>query len=69
MVLTVALWLAAGKIFALYVANYSSYSITYAGLAGVMAALVFMYLMAVVFVIGAEFNGRLIAIEKPDTDA
>jgi len=62
-VLTVLLWLAAGKISALYVTSYSSYSITYAGFAGVMAALVFMYLMAVIFVIGAEFNGRLIAID------
>ncbi len=62
-VLTVLLWLVAGRIFAVYVANFSSYSVTYAGLAGVMAALVFMYLMAVIFVIGAEFNGRLIEFE------
>lgn len=68
-VLTVVLWLSAGKIFALYVTNFSSYSITYAGLAGVMAALVFMYLMAVIFVIGAEFNGRLIAITKAETES
>jgi len=68
-VLTVVLWLAAGKSFALYVANYSSYSITYAGLAGVMGALVFMYLMAVIFVIGAEFNGRLIAVKATDPES
>lgn len=63
--LTVLLWLLVGKVFAIYVANYSSYSMTYAGLAGVMAALVFMYLMAVIFVIGAEFNGRLIDVTTP----
>ncbi len=63
-VLTVVLWVAAGKGFALYVATFSSYSITYAGLAGVMAALVFMYIMAVIFVFGAEFNGRLIAASQ-----
>ncbi|MEP2532452.1 YihY/virulence factor BrkB family protein [Shimia sp.] len=63
-ILTVALWLGAGQLFALYVSNYSSYSITYAGLAGVMAALVFMYLMAVIFVLGAEFNGRLIEVKR-----
>ncbi|MEP1354329.1 MAG: YihY/virulence factor BrkB family protein [Tateyamaria sp.] len=68
-VLTVALWISAGKIFAMYVTNFSSYSITYAGLAGVMSALVFMNLMAVIFVIGAEFNGRLIAIKKSDAEA
>lgn len=62
--LTAVLWIAAGKGFALYVATFSSYSITYAGLAGVMAALVFMYIMAVIFVFGAEFNGRLIAARQ-----
>lgn len=61
-VLTVVLWIASGRIFALYVTSFSSYSVTYAGLAGVMAALVFLYLMATIFVIGAEVNGRLIAI-------
>ncbi|GAA6193805.1 YihY/virulence factor BrkB family protein [Phaeobacter sp. NW0010-22] len=64
--LTVVLWIVAGKIFALYVTSFSSYSITYAGLSGVMAALVFMYLMATIFVIGAELNGRLIAIGDAD---
>ncbi|WP_299643958.1 YihY/virulence factor BrkB family protein [uncultured Ruegeria sp.] len=62
-VLAVILWMVAGKIFAEYVASYSSYSMTYAGLAGVLAALVFLYLMAAIFVIGAEFNGRLIAFK------
>ncbi|MBV1885472.1 MAG: YihY/virulence factor BrkB family protein [Parvibaculaceae bacterium] len=63
---TVCLWVVAGKLFAIYAATYSSYSITYAGLAGVMSALMFMYLMAVIFVIGAEFNGRLIAERSAD---
>lgn len=63
-VLTVVLWVASGWVFAQYVANFSSYSVTYAGLAGVMTALVFLYIMAVIFVIGAEFNGRLIAAQE-----
>lgn len=60
-VVTTILWLAVGKGFEIYAAAFSSYSITYAGLAGVMAALVFLYIMAVIFLFGAEFNGRLIA--------
>ena len=67
--LTVCLWVIVGNLFALYASTYSSYSITYAGLAGVMSALVFMYLMAVIFVIGAEFNGRLIAIKTIDPES
>ena len=62
MCLTVVLWIVVGQVFAIYAANYSAYSLTYAGLAGVMSALVFMYLMAVIFVIGAGFNGRLVAL-------
>jgi membrane protein len=66
-VLTMGLWMAAGKAFAYYVSGFSSYSITYAGLAGVMAALVFIYIMAIIFVFGGEFNGRLIeARQKTD---
>ncbi|WIY27612.1 YihY/virulence factor BrkB family protein [Parasedimentitalea psychrophila] len=66
-VLTVVLWITSGGIFAQYVSNFSAYSITYAGLAGVMTALVFLYVMAAIFVIGAEFNGRLIAGQDAGT--
>jgi membrane protein len=57
--LTIVLWAVCAQGFAFYVKNYASYSVTYAGLAGVMAALVFMYLMAAIFIFGAEFNGEL----------
>lgn len=67
-VLTVVLWITSGWVFAHYVSNYSAYSITYAGLAGVMTALVFLYVMAAIFVIGAEFNGRLIAAQVAGTE-
>lgn len=59
-VLTVLLWAAAGWGFALYVGGFASYSATYAGLAGAMAALIFLYLNAAILILGAEFNGALI---------
>lgn len=62
--LTIALWAVAGKAFGFYFSHFSSYSVTYAGLAGVMAALVFLYVMAAIFVFGAEFNGRLQAARR-----
>ncbi len=62
--LTVLLWFATAKIFELYLANYSTYSVTYAGLAGIMATQLFMYLMAVIFIFGAEFNGRLARLKQ-----
>ncbi len=61
-VLTMVLWVAAGEVFSYYFQNFSSYSVTYAGLAGVMAALVFLYVMAAIFVFCAEFNGQLHAL-------
>lgn len=58
-VLTVLLWALAGGGFSYYMAKFATYSATYAGLAGVMAALIFLYLMAAILVLGAEFNGAL----------
>lgn len=58
--LTLVLWGAAAQGFAIYIARFSSYGATYAGLAGAMAALIFMYLMAAILILGAEFNGALI---------
>lgn len=58
-ILTLLLWAISAYGFEFYIKNFSTYSVTYAGLAGVMSALVFMYLMAAVFVLGAEFNASL----------
>lgn len=57
--LTIVLWAVCAQGFAYYIKNFESYSVTYAGLSGLMAALVFMYLMAALFIFGAEFNGQL----------
>lgn len=58
-VLTLALWALAGWGFSVYVARFASYSATYAGLAGAMAALIFLYLNSAILIYGAEFNGAL----------
>jgi len=59
-VLTLVLWGGAAQAFAFYLARFAVYGATYAGLAGAMAALIFMYLMAAILILGAEFNGALI---------
>ncbi|WP_282095522.1 YihY/virulence factor BrkB family protein [Epibacterium ulvae] len=51
-------WLASAA-FSVYVSRFAEYSTTYAGLAGAMAALVFLYLNAAILIFGAEFNGAL----------
>lgn len=58
-VLCVGLWWFASKAFTIYITGFASYSVTYAGLAGIMSALVYLYLMSAIFVLGAEFNGAL----------
>jgi len=56
---TLVLWWGAGVGFAFYVSSFASYSATYAGLAGAMAALIFLYLNAAILIFGAEINGVL----------
>jgi membrane protein len=63
--LTVALWWAAGIGFAFYVGSIAQYSATYAGLVGAMAAMIFLYVNAAILILGAEFNGVLIDLERP----
>lgn len=57
--LTVVAWIAVGWGFAFYLDRFASYSATYAGLAGVMSALIFLYLMSAILILGAEFNAAL----------
>jgi membrane protein len=57
--LCLILWFVASKAFSFYISSFSTYSVTYAGLAGIMSALVYLYLMSAIFVFGAEFNGQL----------
>ncbi|WP_425046402.1 YihY/virulence factor BrkB family protein [Primorskyibacter sp. S87] len=71
--LTFALWLLAGWGFSIYLSRFASYSATYAGLAGAMAALIFLYLNAAILIFGAEYNGALMDLTEeggkdPDED-
>jgi len=69
--LTVVCWLVAAQAFGLYLRGFADYVSTYAGLAGVVVALLFVYLMSAIFLFGAEFNGALLRnfpeiLEKKD---
>lgn len=57
--LTLALWLAGGFGFSAYLQNFASYTTTYAGLASIMIAIIFLYLAAIAFILGAEFNASI----------
>jgi membrane protein len=59
-VITLVLWLVAGTVFGTYLASFAqNYVNTYAGLASVMVALVFLYYSAAIFVLGGELNAAI----------
>lgn len=57
---TLLLWLIGGTLFGSYLASFAqNYVNTYAGLASVMVALVFLYYTAAIFVWGGELNAAI----------
>jgi membrane protein len=57
---TFALWVAGGVVFGSYLGRFArNYVTTYAGLASVMIALVFLYMVAAIFIFGGELNQAL----------
>src|SRR3954454_81302 len=55
----VVLWLAASALFALYVANFSSYNKTYGSLGGVIVFLVWLWITNIIVLLGAELNSEM----------
>ncbi|MGO4452270.1 YihY/virulence factor BrkB family protein [Phyllobacterium sp. TAF24] len=58
--LTLLAWTIGATIFASYLETFASYVTTYAGLASIMVAIVFLYIIAAIFIIGAEVNAAII---------
>jgi membrane protein len=57
--LAVLVWVAASALFALYVANFSSYNKTYGALAAVIVFLVWLWISNIAVLLGAEINAEL----------
>jgi membrane protein len=57
--LATALWFVVTALFSVYLHNYADYSILYGSLGVSIALLVWMYLISLVVLIGAEFNAML----------
>ena len=47
------------KLFAIYLTNFADYASLYAGLAGIMIAIIYLYYFSVLILYGAEFNAAL----------
>jgi len=77
--LTMALWLAGAGIFGWWLSHFATYASTYAGLGGIMAVIIFLYINSVAFILGGELNAVLAtrrrtreareAAEEPDAKA
>lgn len=61
-VLTLIAWSAGAIGFAWYLSTMANYVATYAGLASIIVALVFLYIVAAIFIFGAEINAAIIKI-------
>jgi len=59
--LTLVLWLGAAQGYAEYLSTFSTIAIMYAGLAGIIIALIFLYLSGALLIWGGEINQVLIA--------
>jgi membrane protein len=57
--LTIVFWAGGAFAFASYLSTFATYAATYAGLASVMIVLVFLYMVGVIFMLGAEVNAAL----------
>ena len=58
-VLATAMWFSVTLAFGWYLAHYANYSIVYGSLGAAIALLVWMYMVALVVLVGAEFNAML----------
>ncbi|APG92274.1 YihY/virulence factor BrkB family protein [Sinorhizobium americanum] len=58
--LTLLLWSIGAYAFASYLAAFSNYVATYAGLASIVIVLVFLYMVGAIFIVGAEINAAIL---------
>ena len=68
-VFTIVVWLIGATLFSFYLSHFANYASTYAGLAGVMTAIVFLNASAALFILGAEINAALLARKKIRAEA
>jgi membrane protein len=53
---TLVLWLVLASLFSFYLQNLGRFSVTYGSLGGIVIALMFFYISALIFIFGAEIN-------------
>ncbi|MDJ1157426.1 YihY/virulence factor BrkB family protein [Chelatococcus sp. SYSU_G07232] len=65
---TLVLWLVGGAAFGLYLDGFArNYVTTYAGLASGMVTLVFLYMLAAIFLFGGELNAAILDLKEQNS--
>lgn len=62
--ITIVAWLVGATLFASYLERFATYVTTYAGLASIMIALVFLYIVSAIFILGAEINAAILRYRR-----
>jgi membrane protein len=62
--LSLAAWMALSGAYSYYVENFSKYSLIYGALGAVVILLIWLYMTAVVLIMGAELNHALLTLDK-----
>jgi membrane protein len=65
-ILSTATWFIATLIFGLYVGRFSHYQIVYGSLGAGMATLVWLYIVSLSILFGAEFNAQVYRLDRPE---
>lgn len=58
-VLATLLWFPATMLFGWYVTNYATYTVVYGSLSAAIALLVWLYILSIIVLLGAEFNAQV----------
>jgi len=61
---TMLTWIAMSMLFAFYLTSFANYVSTYAGLASIMVAIIYLYLLANISILGAEINSAIMFYRK-----
>ncbi len=66
-VFSLAVWMVLSAVYSFYVENFANYSVIYGTLGTVIVLLMWLYLTAVVLIMGAEMNDTLMAVRRERT--
>ena len=63
-IVSLVMWIALSVLFSLYVETAARYSVIYGSIGAIIVLLLWLYLAAVMLIMGAEFNSVLLELQK-----